>query len=426
MVTEIIMLVLGTILGCLASLVPGLHVYNIIGFAIILYFSSPTLTPISLIMFLIGMLVSYSFMFTISSIYFSVPDDSTIFVLLPGQRMLLEGRGYEAVVYVGRGCLIGLMFLVLIIPLLQSLLPIIWNVFSSYIHFVIGAVILYMLMSEFPKGGEGGDKRLRRAWKNILAGYVTFGLSALLGIILFNHTLVPIDMAFQNLMPALIGLFAIPTLLINIISKFKVPEQKIITVSSANKREIVHGSLGGILGGLFAALIPSVTAGVGGYLASHATAQRGDKAFLISQGVSRTIYYVGAVLLFFIPTLHLKRGALSSVVNLFYTPRGPQDFYLILGGIALSGFISFVLLMIFAKEIGKRVHKIDQRYVSIGVILFLTFLVGILLGVVGILVMYVAAMIGIIPILYNSRRSHCLAVILVPIFLSMSGIYVPL
>jgi len=426
LILEISLLIIGTLLGCMISMLPGLHVYNVVGFFLLIYFAVQFVEPLAMIMLLIGMLVGYAFMFTIPSIYFSAPDDSTVFVLMPSQRMMKEGNGYQAVKYIGMGALIGVGFIVIALPILSGILPIIWNVFSPYLHIVIGAVIVYMLMSEFPKGGEGGEKRLRRGWKNILAGYLTFALAGLLGIVIFNHTLIPLDRAFQSLMAPLIGFFAIPSLIINLVAKFDVPEQKFDEKIKINKYEATHGAIGGILGGFFAALIPAVTAGVGGYLASHATAQRGDKAFLISQGASRVVYYVGAIALFFIPTMHLRRGTLAATINLFYTPRTPQEFYLVLGGIALSGVISFLLLLTAAKFIGRRIHRINQKYLSFGILVFLTVLVGIMTGIVGVFIMYVAAMIGLIPILYNSRRSHCLAVILVPIFLNMAGIYVPI
>jgi len=417
---------MGAVIGSALSMLPGLHVYNVIGFFLLFYFTASfVLDPMLMVLMLIGMLVSYAFVFTIPSIYFSAPDDSTMFVLMPSLRYLKEGRGHEAVVLIATGALTGLFAIVLFVPLLMGPLSIVWDIVSTHLHWIIGAVIAYMLLSEFPKD-FGRHKNplhgLKEGWKTIMAGYLTFFLSSILGIITFNKTIVPANHAFQSLMAPLIGLFATSSIILNLISKYEIPEQNIPKSIDSKPVELLHGAVAGSSGGLFAAFLPAVTAGVGGYMASHGFAQKGDKSFLVSMGASRVVYYVGAIALFFLPVLHLRRGALAMGINLFFTPESIQQFYLVDMGIAIAGIFAFFVVIYASKFLAKRIYKINPKILNLIVLGVVVTLVYFMTSWQGLIIMSVATAIGLIPVLFNSRRSHCLAVILVPIWLNMSGI----
>ena len=417
---------LGALIGSALSMLPGLHVYNVIGFFLLFYFSASfVLNSMLMVLMLIGMLVTYAFVFTILSIYFSAPDDSTMFVLMPSLRYLKEGRGHEAVVLIATGALTGLLAIVFFVPLLMGPLSIVWNIVSNHLHWIIGAVIAYMLLSEFPKD-FGRHKNplhgLKEGWKTIMAGYLTFFLSSILGIISFNKTIVPANHAFQSLMAPLIGLFATSSIILNLISKYDIPEQNIPKSVDAKPVELLHGAVAGSSGGLFAAFLPAVTAGVGGYMASHGFAQKGDKSFLVSMGASRVVYYVGAISLFFLPVLHIRRGALAMGINLFFTPESVQQFYLVDMGIAIAGLYAFFVVIFASRFLAKRIYKINPKVLNLVVLGIVVSIVFFMTSWQGLLIMSVATAIGLIPVLFNSRRSHCLAVILVPIWLNMSGI----
>ncbi len=417
---------LGALIGSALSMLPGLHVYNVIGFFLLFYFSASfVLNSMLMVLMLIGMLVTYAFVFTIPSIYFSAPDDSTMFVLMPSLRYLKEGRGHEAVVLIATGALTGLLAIVFFVPLLMGPLSIVWNIVSNHLHWIIGAVIAYMLLSEFPKD-FGRHKNplhgLKEGWKTIMAGYLTFFLSSILGIISFSKTIVPANHAFQSLMAPLIGLFATSSIILNLILKYEIPEQNIPKSVDAKPVELLHGAVAGSSGGLFAAFLPAVTAGVGGYMASHGFAQKGDKSFLVSMGASRVVYYVGAISLFFLPVLHIRRGALAMGINLFFTPESVQQFYLVDMGIAIAGLYAFFVVIFASRFLAKRIYKINPKVLNLVVLGIVVSIVFFMTSWQGLLIMSVATAIGLIPVLFNSRRSHCLAVILVPIWLNMSGI----
>ncbi len=299
--------VLGALIASFLALIPALHVYNVITLAFLLAGGWQTwLHPDQFAMLLLGMVTGYAVLSVIPSIYLAAPDETSAFIVLPGQKWLLERRGYEAAVLTGVGSLCGVIVLVLLSPFLTEVARTLRIVLAPHFGWILAAISLFMLMSEWPRAGDRGPTswaRFRAAWSQLGAGLLTFFLSGLLGLILLYRNFMPVSAAFVNLLPAFIGLFAIPTVLTNLIMGTRVPPQHISTSLDASPSLLLRGAFAGTLGGLFAAFFPVVTGSIGAFLAGHATAQRDERSFLVSQGVSKLVYYAGGFLLFFLPGL---------------------------------------------------------------------------------------------------------------------------
>jgi putative membrane protein len=361
---------------------------------------------------------------TIPSIFFSAPDDSTVFVVLPGQKYLLQQRGYEAAVLTGIGSLGGIAVLALLTPVASSLFPALRAILQPHLHWILWTVIAYILISEWPKGSDrapAGFARWWDGWKSLLAGLITFLLSGLLGFTLFYRSLVPVTVAYQNLLPAFVGLFAVPWILQNILSQVELPRQHIARTVDATPWLVLQGTFAGALGGLFAAFFPVVTGGIGGLIAGHATAQRDDRLFIISQGASKVVYYVGGFLFFFVPGLHLTRGGMAWMLSSLWSAHTPQTYYVAVAAVILAGIVSFFMLLLMTRLAIKLVGRVRYRWICLGT---LVVLVAVVIGVTGwggLLICGVATGIGFIPVLWGSRRMNCMGVLLLPIALNMAG-----
>lgn len=379
-------------------------------------------------MFMLGMIVSYAMLNTIPSIFFGAADDSTAFVVLPGQRYLMEKRGYEAAVLAGAGGLGGLAVLLLLAPVMPVALPLVRTVVGPHLHWILGAVILFMLMSEWPKGSDRGTTGLAKlldAWRSLGAGLLTFLLSGILGFVLFYGNLVPPERAFQNLLPAFAGLFAIPWVLQNIISQAQIPAQHVPRSVDLSPRLLVRGVGAGSLGGLFAAFFPAVTGGIGGFLAGHATAQRDDRLFIVSQGTSKLIYYVGALAIFFVPGLHMTRGGMAWMLSVIYAPRTPAIYWVAIAAMLVSGALAFLLLLVLSRAAIALVSRIDYRWISVATLLTLVGIVLLMTGWGGLIIAVVAAGIGLLPVMWGARRMNCMGVLLLPLTLNLAGLGTP-
>jgi len=422
--------VVGTVLSCVLSVLPGLHVYNVMGlmvmFILALAKAGIEIPPEYAVCLMAGMVVGWSMLNTIPSILLGAPDESAIFTVLPGQKYLMFGRGYEGTMITGVGGLAGLFILIFVMgPLAPKLLPVVQYVLRPYMPFILWVIITYILMSEWPKGGNTGPAgwaKFADAWKSLGAGLATFLLSGIMGFILLYRPPVDTAVAFQNIMPAFVGLFAIPWCLLNAISGANVPPQHISDSLDINGDIILRSAAAGGLGGGFAAFFPVVTGGIGGLLAGHATAQRDERVFIMSQGVSKILYYTGAFMLAFVPGLGITRGGGAWIIKGIFTARGDGDYYMILAAIAIAGATSYLMMPPLTRLTIWVVGRFNYRIVSVVALFIIMVLVFLVTGWVGIFVMAVGTGIGLIPVLFASRRLNCLGILLLPIACNMSGI----
>jgi putative membrane protein len=422
----VLIAVLGTILASILALIPALHIYNVVGLMILSAGAlSSVLNPDQLAMLLLGMIVGYAMLSTIPSIFLAAPDEAAAFIVLPGQKWLLERRGYEAAILTGVGALCGLVVLIVLSPIAGETSRLLQIILSPHLGWILATIIVFMLMSEWPKSGDRGVSgwaRFRAAWTGLGAGILTFLLSGLLGFIIMYRSVVPTEIAFQNLLPAFLGLFAIPMVLVNLIMGTQVPKQHIATSIEITPGLLFRGAAAGSMGGLFAAFFPVVTGGIGGFLAGHATAQRDERSFIVSQGTSKFVYYVGGFLLFFLPGLHLARGGMAAMLSTIYTPSTPELYFTVVAAMAICGVVSFFLLILFSRLAIKLIDRIDYRTVSVVTLILLISLIFITTGLGGLLIAIPATAIGLIPSLFGSRRMNCLGILLIPITLNMAGV----
>jgi len=408
------------------SLIPSLHIYNVMGLIIIAILTFGHFIPAEVIPYMfMAMLVTYSVLNTLTAIFLSAPDESMIFVVMPGQKALTLGRAYEIAMLTGFGSLLGILLLVLITPLSFNVLPALRRIMTPHMHWLLGLVTVYILMSEWPKSIERkppGLPRFLEAWRSLGAGLLTFALSGFLGLIVFNKTLIPVRSSFQSLLPVFVGLFAVPAVLLNIVSRQKIPKQHIAKSIDVTPSIALRSTIAGGLGGLIAALFPIMTAGMGGLLAGQATAQRDSRIFVMSQGVSKVVYYVGAFLFFFVPGKRMGKGGLVAMVSPLFSVHTIQEYWLALATMVFAGGIAFILLHFLSKWFAKIVHQINYRLISEITLVILLLVVFGMTRWMGLLIMTVSTAIGLLPVLFGSRRLNCLGVLLVPISLNMAGI----
>ncbi len=89
---------LGIVVGIITGLAPGVHI-NLI--SVLLFSVSPFLlgytSALHLAIFIVAVAVTHAFLDALPSIFLGAPEEATALAVLPGHRMLLEGKGYEAV-----------------------------------------------------------------------------------------------------------------------------------------------------------------------------------------------------------------------------------------------------------------------------------------------------------------------------------------
>jgi putative membrane protein len=180
-----IFMLLGILFGTLTGLIPGLHPNTIFMLMVssvgALAFGVPGEL---LLVFIVSVAVSNTFTDFLPSIIFGAPDPAAALSVLPGHRLLLMGRGYEAVALTVLGGLGVAVLVLLTLPILVYLIPFVYNSIRPVIHVLLIAVVLWMALSEhgwmrlsalFIRSEIGGDHR-----KGVLVGWLAGWLAGML------------------------------------------------------------------------------------------------------------------------------------------------------------------------------------------------------------------------------------------------------
>lgn len=416
---------LGVGFSLLVSFLPALHIYNVLGIFLVLVLGfENTMTGMQLVALSTGMIVGYSILNTVPATYFGPGDESLSYYILPSAQWVSLGRGYESVILTGMGSVGGLIALALCAPIFLWIMPGLKAITAPHIFWILGAVIAYMLLSEWPKGISQSPStwaNFWEGWKFLLVGLATFFLTGLLGFIVMAKTMVPLEFAFQSITPVFVGLFAIPWLITNLINIGTIPHQHECKDVDLDWELFFRGVFGGFLGGFFAAYVPIVTAGVGGLMAGHATAQRDSRLFVMSYGTCKTVYYVGSFLLFFIPGLSLTRGGLAWIVTPMITTLTLKDYAVFVGLMLYATGLSFLLLGPFTRACIRLVEAVDYHLVSVVALIGTILLIYGYTGWGGMAIMAVATGLGLLPVMFQARRMNLMGVLLLPVAVNMAG-----
>ncbi|MFH0881309.1 MAG: tripartite tricarboxylate transporter permease [Lentisphaerota bacterium] len=419
----------GVGIAAVFSIIPGLHIYNVIAFTMLIAFAFidifKALDPLYTTCFIMGMVVGFSVLFTVSSQFFQPCDDSFRSVMLPHERYLFEGRGYEAVMLSGVGSLMALLFIAGLFPFLTKPIGILRELIRPHIYWILGLVIAFVLISEWPKDhgvGKTTAQRYADGWGQMGMGLFTFIAAGVLGMFMFYNTILPLQSAFQSLMPVFIGLFALSSQIMTVITRASIPPQHIASTIEMAPHDVLRGSMTGLVAGMFSCLTPGLTPGPALLMSAHATASSGEKQFIIGGGAARVLYYIGAIVLFFMPDVYMRRGGAAINISLFFVPETVEQYYLISGIIAFSGAISLFLLFYYARLCAAISRRVDFRWISGGSVVLLTVMVAYVTGWQGVVLMLVATALGLVPNVWHTRRIPLLAVLLVPVSLNMAGV----
>jgi putative membrane protein len=164
----------GALLGCSIALVPGLHVFNVAGIALLLYTQSAlVLSERALALFLLGALVGWSVVSVILAVFLFAPDDAHAPIVLPATKYLLRGRGLEAALLTGSGSLGALLGLVLLSPILDEIVRPLRTILQPHTGWMLVAIIAFLLLGEWPRADDLAPRRC--------AGCFLRGLISVLG-----------------------------------------------------------------------------------------------------------------------------------------------------------------------------------------------------------------------------------------------------
>lgn len=394
---------LGIFIGTVCGIVPGFHVNTIIPI-LFLISSFLNLNPHQLMILIISTAISEIFFNFIPSIFIGAPEEGTAFSVLPGHKLLMEGKGYEAIKLVVIGGIGSLISSIILIFLFFPYFPIFYKITRPYLHFILLAIVFFMILSE---------KKLEK----ILFAAIIFSLSGIFGLIVLNSQLISKQ---QVLFPVFTGMFGISTLLVSISERSSLPEQDYSSEIKISKEEMIKSIILGAISGILVGYLPGIGISEAAAISQYLTNCKDARNFLIVvSGIN-----VGNEI-FSLISLYLLNNPRSGASVAIQSVLGEMSFYdtvISIGVICFVSGIAALLTLKFGKTIPKLLVKLDYKTLTLSVITFISSMVFVFTNFVGFFILLVSTSIGIFCIYLGIRRSHCMGVLLLPTIIFFSGI----
>jgi len=396
----ILALIIGILAGTITGLIPGLHVNML---AIFLISISATLltyfSPLTLVIFIVAMSITHTFLDFIPSIFLGAPDEDTGLSILPGHEMLNQGKGHNAVIFSLIGSCLGIIIILISAPLIIFLLPKIYSAIKAGMFLILLTASIYLI--------------LRERKSKLLALFI-FILSGFLGISTFSLSL------NNSLLPLLTGLFGASSLITSMIKIKRIPKQKIEKIKKILKKnlrlkEITDIGVASILSAPLCTFLPSLGSNQAAIIGSDILKEKNKKQFLILLGSINTIVAGLAIVTFY--SINETRTGTTIAINKILENISTTNLFIILGAIILAGTASVFLTIKISQFFAKRISKLNYRLLSTSILILLSTFVLIFSGGIGLLIFLTATATGLIAILTGIRRTHLLGSLMIPTIL---------
>lgn len=396
MFLEILLFIfLGIGFGIVTGLIPGLHPNTIFTLTFSLAFLFTGL-PVQLILaFVVSLAVSNTFFDFIPTILFGAPEEDSVLSVLPGHKLLLKGRGYEAIFLVTMGGLGVMLLTVFSLPALFFFLPLIYTTIKPVIHIILLSVVAWMVYTE----------------RKPLHALSVFILAGIFGLLTLNSF--PSE---EVMFPALTGLFGMSTVLVSVMTRVKIPPQKI---QKEVQGDWLKGSVTGWLAGLLAGLLPGIGSSQAGIIASQFLRAK-LREFLIALGGINTSNIFFTFIVFYVIG-KTRSGAvwmISQIIDYFTL----ADVYLLVVVGILTSLISGLLTIKASKFLLNRMRNINYTRMMSFIFLGLITLVFIFSGLIGLLVSITGMFLGLLAISIGIKRTHLMGFLLLPTIAYFSGL----
>ncbi len=406
----------GIVVGAIAGLLPGVHVNNT---SAILLGMTPSLEAagfpaLYVAVMIIASTVSQSFLDIVPSIFLGAPDEATVMAVLPGHRMLLEGRGVEAVRLSAMGSGLSIAVSLLLIAPLSCFFVAFYGSIQACMAYILIAISALVILSN---RGDGPFARAAGRAKAIALAAMIFCACGALGMAASRAEplltpLLPVA-APSMLLPLLSGLFGAPTLLLSLRSSPAIPPQH-KSMPSLPARDILEGALAGTAAGALVSWFPAVSTGVATTITGIFSKNiEGDgRKYLVSVSGVNTANAV-----FSLVALYAIGRPRSGAVVAAQQAMGSIDFRafaLLVLAMCMAGAAAYPLAILAGGSAAGVFSKIDYRLLNASVLLFLGAMCLALTGFLGLAVFMLSSMVGMAPHLVNVRKTCLMGVLLVP------------
>jgi putative membrane protein len=309
--------------------------------------------------------------------------------------MLIKGRGYEALFMTVMGGLGAVILTLFTLPVILYFLPIIYSFVHDYIHFLLGIVVIWMILTQ-----------KRRLW-----AFLIFLLSGTFGFLVLN------SFPSENVIfPSLTGLFGISTMLVSFMTISKIPKQ---TIPKEIKCDWFKSSFIGWFAGFIVGILPGIGSSQAGVMAAQ-TLKAKTKEFLTALGGINTSNIIFTFISLYLigKTRSGAAWALSEIIE----NTGLKDLLIVITIAAMTAFISAILTLKVGKLVINRIREVNYKFMTFVIILTLLIIVFIFSGFYGLFICLIGIFLGILCVSVGVRRTNLMGFLLFPTIIYFSGL----
>ena len=407
MIELVIACFIGILIGTTTGIIPGIHV-NTAG-AILFASSNFLLSQVSpefLCVLMVSMSIAHALTEFVPSMLLGVPQEGTATSILPGHRMVLQGRSKEVIRIVCVGGFGAILVTIMMLPIFSILLPILHDISKPYTWIILLAASIYLTYS------------LTANFRDFLWSLLLFLLSGIVGWIIFQS---PIPSGV-TLMCVFSGLFGISTILFSLNDSSILPHQNPfyeLDIDYSKFKSIFAGGITGAILGFLPGFGPAQ-----GTVIAQAVSGANDNDdddtvnfLLATSGLNISDCLFSLIAIYIIGN---PRSGIAVYMSYLISEMSINHLVIFIFASLLAVSVSLVLSLKIGDSFSRLMRDVNYRKLSIGVILLQIIILYVFifyykapLGYMTLALITSTAM-GMLPHYIGIGKSHLMGVLIIP------------
>ena len=407
MIELVIACFIGILIGTTTGMIPGIHV-NTAG-AILFASSTFLMTFLSaefLCVLMVSMSIAHALIEFVPSMLLGVPQEGTATSILPGHRMVLEGRSKEVIRIVSVGGFGAIIITILMLPIFAITLPIMHNVTKPFTWLILLVASIYL------------THKLTANFRDFLWSLLLFVLSGILGWIIFQT---PISSG-TTLMCIFSGLFGISTILFSLNDSSTIPHQNPFYELNIDYDKFKSIFAGGITGAILG-FLPGFGPAQGTVIAQAVSGTNDNNDddtvnfLLATSGLNISDCLFSLIAIYIIGN---PRSGIAVYMSYLIFEMGLNHLAIFIFASLIAVSVSLVLSLKLGDSFSRLMGGVDYKKLSISVILLQIVILYIFIYYYKAPVIYMtialitSTAMGMLPHYIGIGKSHLMGVLIVP------------
>lgn len=407
MIELVIACFVGILIGTMTGMIPGIHV-NTAG---AILFASSTflltfLSPEFLCVVMVSMSIAHALIEFVPSMLLGVPQEGTATSILPGHRMVLQGRSKEVIRIVAVGGFGAILVTILMMPIFAIVLPFLHDISKPYTWVILLFASIYLTYS------------LTGTSRDFIWSLFLFISSGILGWTIFQT---PISSGV-TLMCVFSGLFGISTILFSLNDNSTIPHQNPFYDLNIDFNKFKSIFAGGIIGAILG-FLPGFGPAQGTVMAQAASGTNDNddedtvNFLLATSGLNISDCLFSLIAIYIIGN---PRSGIAVYMSYLISEMSLNHLIIFIFASLLAVSVSLMLALKLGDSFSRMMGGVDYKKLSIGVIMLQIVILYIFIfyyrapiGYMTLALITSTAM-GMLPHFLGIGKSHLMGVLIIP------------